>query len=1229
MKKRITLIAAGLFLSLLSTHAQTTCSDDRNAYVDSKNVGTTGAYTLTIGAEEKASQTYHYSGPGKVGGARVYGTVPLGLGVKLRVSLYNVDANGRPTGTALATAPIQNFYAWSPAFFDVSFSPAVSVNSNFAMVVEIVNVPGWGRDFALRYTGNGEGNAEDLASLAGTSTGFNWASAMSTYNKDGDFYIYPRMINFNTPIFSLASTCVNTGASLSFVNNTQMTKDPMFNRIAAAGYSGTNNLYTWDFGDGTAVSHLTNPTHAYATAGVYTITLTSMIEGWSGNCIKTYTKVVSVGLAVNATAVTNVTCNGSNNGSIIAVGSGGSTPYTYSLNNNTYQSSANFTGLIAQVYNLYVKDAHGCIQTTSFIINQPVVIHFTSASSTNASCGNADGGILVASSGGLPPMQYKCNSGTYQSSGTFSGLTAGAYTITAKDANGCTYSTIVVVSNSSGPAFSVTNSTNVSCNGGSDGSISLTSSGGTGTVQYSINGGTTYQANGTFTNVTAGTYTAIVKDAAGCTDIRIFHITEPQTIRFTASTKDLTCNGSANGEINVTTTTGGTGSVVYSLDNISYQSGTNFLGLTAGTYTVYARDIAGCVSNILATLYQPTSVSATVTPTSAACNGNQDGTLTITGSGGTSGYEYGIGTDGEYQSTGIFSNLAAGTYPLVVIDANGCIFKTTGTITQPSVIVPVATSTNSTCSNSNGGIMVTATGGSGSGYTYSINGGTFGVGTFSSLGAGTYVVTAKDGTGCTSTINASVFDSNGPSILSSNHTNVNCNGGSDGTITVGTVSGGTGTLQYSINGTAYQTSTVFSGLPAGVYNVTVKDAVGCIGNVTETLTEPNAFVITTNVVNATCNASNTGSVALQVGGGAGTLAYSINGGTTYQSSSTFSNLGAGTYGVLVKDAGGCFGYVLATVTEPPVISVNYNTLNITCHGANDGSITVTASGGTGALKYSLDGVIYQTSNLFTNLFGGSYIVYVKDASGCIKTIPVNLYEPTALTVTANASDVTCYGGNNAAIALSVTGGTSNYYFSWSNEVSTQNNFNLTAGTYTVVVHDGNNCISTNNYTITQPSSPVIVNGTVVNSTGTNNGAVNIAVTGGGGTYTFLWSNNATTENVSGLAPGVYSVIVTDANGCSASSTFLITNTAGIATYDALSDQVSVYPNPANDYVIVEVDGFRIDKVEVYDVLGQVAFKGEFNNSKVEINTAGLNQGVYFVKVLVDEKLITKKVRITK
>ncbi|MCX6297067.1 MAG: T9SS type A sorting domain-containing protein [Bacteroidetes bacterium] len=142
-------------------------------------------------------------------------------------------------------------------------------------------------------------------------------------------------------------------------------------------------------------------------------------------------------------------------------------------------------------------------------------------------------------------------------------------------------------------------------------------------------------------------------------------------------------------------------------------------------------------------------------------------------------------------------------------------------------------------------------------------------------------------------------------------------------------------------------------------------------------------------------------------------------------------------------------------------------------------------------------------------------------------------------------------------------------------------------------------------------------------------SIDVTTTGGVGSYTFSWSNGATTEDLSGLAPGVYTVIVTDANGCAASSTFVVASSVGIESIDAISSQVNVYPNPANEYVMIEINGYKMEKVEIYDVLGQIMYSGEPNSSKLQINTSKLNQGVYLVKVLVDNKIITKKMKVIK
>jgi len=1227
MKLKITVVGLFLILGLFKLNAQNTCSEDRVAYVNSKNVGPTGSYILSIGSEEKASQTYHYAGPGKVSGARIYGTVPSIIGVVLKVSLYAVDGNNRPTGSALSTAPNQYLFAWSSSYFDVSFSPAIAVSSDFAIVVEILNTPGWGHNFALKYTGNGEGLGEDLASLAGTSSGFNWASAMTAYNKDGDLYIYPRMISFNTPSFTSSANCNNINVPILFSNTSQFTKASMLNKITNSGYAGANFLYSWNFGDSTAISHTENPIHTFSTVGVYSVSLTTSIEGWDGVCSQTFTSSVSIGLSITASSLTNITCNGGNNGTIVALGSGGALPYSYSLIGTSYQTSPTFNNLIAGNYILKIKDANNCYKETNLTLTEPASISFSTISNTNASCGKSDGGIFVVATGGVNPIQYKLNTGAYQTTGTFSGLAAGSYNITAKDSNGCIFSSFVIVNDFGGPTFTSTSGTNVSCNGISDGSITLASNGGTGAIQYSINGGNSFQNSGIFGTIAAGTYSAMVKDAAGCTDIQNITINQPRLLTFDANSLPLSCFQSNDGIINISNVSGGTGVIKFSINGLSYQSGSSFTGLSAGTYTVYAKDVVSCIKLKTVTIIQPTSLSASVTAINASCNNSQDGSLTIVGSGATSNYTYSIGIDNVYQNSGIFNNLSSGNYTLTVKDTKGCRYTTSRSITQPTAVLPVATPTNSTCGNSNGGMLVTATGGSGIGYTYSLNGGAFGTGSLSLLAAGTYVVTAKDGAGCVTSINVTIADLNGPTIVSASHTNVGCSNGTDGSITIGTITGGTGLIQYSINGTVYQTSNFFNNLPAGNYNVTVKDAVGCVGITSVIITQPVPFVITTENTNVLCNGSYTGRISLQVGGGSGTLAYSYNGGSTFQSSKVFNNLNAGNYWFIVKDAAGCVGITSTTITEPTTITINKSTLNVSCFGSNNGAIYAFANGGVGALQYSLNGILYQNSGIFTNLSGGNFVVYVKDANNCVVTSEISINEPSQLVASSTVSNVTCAGGNNGVVVLTVSGGLPSYSYLWSNGSITEDVFNLKAGAYNVNISDINGCFINKSFIISQPLTPLIVNGTVTNSNGTN-GRIDITPTGGVGNYTFIWSNGLTVEDISGLVPGNYTVVVTDANGCATSSTFVVALSTSINSIE-LSNSINIYPNPANNNLTINSNNFKLNKIEIIDILGKTIYTDNVNNESIEINTTNFSEGAYFVKILVDGSWTTKKFLIIK
>ncbi len=1232
MKIKSTLIAMALSLGIFGARAQTSCVD-MNGYVNSKNQGLTGYYTLIRGFEEYAAQTYHYSGSGKVDQVRVYGHYPgIFGGVPLRISIYNVDANGRPT----SVLGFVNRTWWGSdntlGYINVNFNNGgVTVNNNFAVEIEILNIWPFGSSFQLQYTGDGEGQLEDLASLAGTSTGFNWTSANVSFDKEGDFYLVPTMNNFITTNFTVNSQCTTPSAAVGFINNTMMTKDNMFNTIALSNYSGTNHFYVWNFGDGSPLSYLESPTHAYSTPGNYTVTLTSTIDGWNYDCSDSYSMNISVGLGISATTIANVSCHSGNDGSITAVGSGGAPPYTYSLDGSDYQSNPIIGGLEAGNYTLYIKDELECTQSLPFSISEPVAIVFSSTGTTNSSCGNADGSILILAIGGAGSMQYNLNSGSYQSSGSFSNLNSGSYTVIAKDANGCTNSLVINVNDLGSPELNIMSTTNVSCNNGNDGSLILLATGGSGVLHYSINGGANYQTSGSFPALVAGAYALLVKDAAGCISGTSLNIAQPSVIEFDAISSPATCYGGNNGAITISSVIGGIGTYTYSINGTNYQSGAYFQGLIAGTYTVYVKDVASCIKTTNVAVGQPTAVSATITLANESCNFSDDGTITIVGAGGSGNYTYSI-NDHELQPSGIFYGLQAGIYKIRVQDGSACPYITYVTINQPPVIAATSITGNSTCGNSNGSILITATGGSGAGYQYSLDGETFNsTGSFTGKPSGTYYIYIIDSSGCINVASATIIDSNGPVLTSTSHTNVSCNALNDGTITINTVTGGTGTLEYTLNGENWKTLNTFTGLYAGTYTVMVRDANGCTGTESITLTEPNGFIINTTVIDVLCSGYTSGAINITAAGGAGTMAYSINGGLTFQSSAVFNSLSAGIYDVIVRDAAGCKGVKEVEIVEPEAINIIAGILNVSCFGLNNGALTIYASGGTGSFHYSIDGSTYQSSNLFSDLDGGTYTVYVKDANNCVTTKHVTITEPSLIILNSNITNVACKGGNGGVIDLSVSGGTGGLNYSWSNGFITEDAFNLSAGVYSVIVSDVQGCSKSNTYSVVEPLFPLIINGivTAASTSIATDGGIDIVVNGGTLPYYYTWSNSFTTEDISSLPVGVYGISVTDGHSCTTSNVFTVTGPVGITTLNSANGNILIYPNPANDRVLIESNGLIIQKLKVMNVLGQVVYEAEPKNVKVEINTTTFEQGAYLIQIYTENKIETRKVNIIK
>src|SRR5437660_287635 len=484
------------------------------------------------------------------------------------------------------------------------------------------------------------------------------------------------------------------------------------------------------------------------------------------------------------------------------------------------------------IYTVTVKDANGCTTTQPATITQPASALGSSISAqTNVACfGGSTGSVTVAGSGGTSPYTYAIDGVTFGISGTFNNLAAGQNTVTVKDANGCTTTQPVTITQpASALGCSISAQTNVACFGGSTGSVTVAGSGGTSPYSYAIDG-VTFGISGTFNNLAAGPYTVTVKDANGWTTTQPVTITQPASAlgsSISAQT-NVACFGGSTGSLTVAGS-GGTSPYSYAIDGVTFGSSGTFSSLAAGLYTITVKDSKGCTTTQPVTITQPASAlgSSISAQTNVACFGGSTGSVTVAGSGGTTPYRYAI--DGvTFGSSGTFTSLAAGPYPITVKDSKGCTTTQPVTITQPASALgsSISSQTNGACfGGSTGSVTVAGSGGTGP-YSYAIDGVTFGAsGTFSNLAAGSYTVTVKDANGCTTTQPVTITQPASSLTASALATNPSCSGGT-GSITV-TASGGTGTLRYSKDGTNLQSSNVFSGLAGRPYTTTLKDPNGC------------------------------------------------------------------------------------------------------------------------------------------------------------------------------------------------------------------------------------------------------------------------------------------------------------------------------------------------------------------------------------------------------------------
>ena len=869
------------------------------------------------------------------------------------------------------------------------------------------------------------------------------------------------------------------------------------------------DTYSWSTGE-------TGPNITVSTSGIY------WVEGTDANGCKDIDSV-NVGVAdpiVTTLTPSNISCFGFADGSVSTQIAGGTPPYSFEWDNGV--QIADLTALSAGRYKLTVTDARFCIHVDSVDIAEPDPLSIDTTV-VDPICGNvANGSIEVIPIGGTPPYSFTWSDDVDAITGLRSNLSAGSYAVTVSDQNDCILLASFGLRDIQELNVEII-PVSVDCNGASTGSLIPIVSGGTGPYTFLWSDQST---DSILQNIPAGvTYSVEVTDVFGCTISGESSVTEPDAITGQLVATEVSCYGQTNGSVSAEIS-GGTLPYVYNWSN-GAQGAPLIEDLPAGEYSLTLTDANDCqwISDTIVVL-QPDSLTVSGEITDAtSCASTPDGSIVLTVEGGTADYSYAWSTGATSRD---ISGLSGGAYTVTVTDANGCERIENYTVNEPSSLTVEVTQVNVLCNgDTSGSLSLSISGGL---PPYSVlwsDGSTDTV--RQNLPAGTYGYIVTDANQCTFTGAPEITE---PPALALDPiiTNITCFGDQNGSIDP-QVSGGAPPYTYVWSNGA--TTPTLSDLGPGSYSVVVTDANDCVLQSGDfELLEPEEILIEGTVTDATsCESTPDGSIAIVVSGGTGTYTYNWSNGAT---TANLSGVGGGTYTLTVTDQNDCEQVASFEVGEPSSISADVIVISVSCFDNADGSAELAISGG--LPPYSILWSDGNTEANRTNLLAGAYDVTVTDSNDCTFLTQAVIGSPDSLEIAPTITNISCAGELDGSIAINVTGGTEPYSFSWSNGASSQNIADLGEGEYSLVVTDANDCIYQSTvFAIVAPAA-LSVQSIVVDATACGNGpdgSITLTASGGTGDYTYDWNTGAETAQLENIGPGIYTVTITDENGCSA------------------------------------------------------------------------------------------------
>ena len=872
----------------------------------------------------------------------------------------------------------------------------------------------------------------------------------------------------------------------------------------------------------------------------------------------------------------NVSCFESSDGSTTVTPSGGTPPFEYEWDDPANQITQTATGLESGTYQVLVTDSNGCTQTGSVTLTAPNPVSAGVENLVDVAC-NAEstGTITITPTGGVGPYNVVWNTTPPQFGVTATGLSAGFYTASITDINGCQGTTQVEITEPLLPLSGSVFSTNVECSGESNGTASATIEGGTAPYSYDWSPAPGVD-DSSISGIPSGSYGLVVTDANNCVLNLPFTITEPSELNIIVLTEEApSCNGFNDGRIEVLAD-GGTGPYSYSWNTIPSQTSALIENLEPGAYTVTVTDNNNCTVQQTFNITEPDQlIIGLVDLVEPSCNGFSDGSIEVEAIGGSGPFEFSWNTIPP-SSSSLVENLLAGSYTVTITDINDCEATQTYDLIGPNPLSAQITEQQNVLCNGDatGSVTIEVSGGTPN-YSIVWNDPLNQTGaTASNLAVGIYTANIEDSNGCTLSFTIEITEPSDPLTASiSAQTDVQCFGDGSGSATV-IAAGGSGSYTFQWNDPLNQQTATASGLAAGNYSVTVTDNNGCADPVIVSVsiggpvTELELSIIPSifgGGFNVACADDSTATLDLEINGG--TAPYDVLWnlpGLDISTDEDLTNLAPGEYSVTVTDSNGCTSEASITLTAPPAITIESTTSPSLCFGIPTGSISIVISGGVPGYTANWTGPNGFTGSgtSFTDLEGGVYVVTVEDLNGCTFVEAVTVVQPDDIVITIdalsdfNGFNLSCYNSTDGEIFTTPSGGTTPYNYQWNapndpNFSDQEDVSGLSAGTFEVVVIDDNGCVQNEFIELIAPDTVDVdftiseyLNGFNISCFGEADGSIEALPIAGVPplSYTWIGSNGfgpSANNPIENLEAGEYSVFIEDDDGCSAVETVTI------------------------------------------------------------------------------------------